>query len=61
MFAHLYPQRLKNDNQEDFIKLKCEKYYDNGQFAWCLKWDEKGNLINKSQSCYRKDGTLIQM
>ena len=60
MFLHLYPQRLKNENDEDFIKLKCEKYFDNGQFAWSLIWNEDGELLNKSQPSYRKDGTIIQ-
>jgi hypothetical protein len=60
MFLHLYPQRLKNENDEYFIKLKCEKYFDNGQFAWSLIWNEDGELLNKSQLSYRKDGTIIQ-
>lgn len=43
-----------------FLKLECEKHFDNGQFAWSLKFDLEGNLINKNEHSYRKDGTLIQ-
>ena len=43
-----------------FLKLACEQHFDNGQFAWSLKFDLEGNLINKNEHSYRKDGTLIQ-
>ena len=43
-----------------FLKLECEKHFDNGQFAWSLKFDLEGNLINKNEHSYRKDGTLIR-
>jgi hypothetical protein len=51
---------LRNVNNVAFLKLECEKYFDNGQFAWSLLWDEKGNLINKKDLQYRKDGTIIK-
>jgi hypothetical protein len=43
-----------------FLKLECEKHFDNGQFAWSLIWDEKGEVMNKNEKSYRKDGTIIQ-
>lgn len=43
-----------------FIRLETTKHFDNGQFAWSLKWDEKGNLLNKGDKAYRKDGTVIE-
>jgi hypothetical protein len=43
-----------------FLKIECTKYFDNGQLAWSLIWDEKGELINKNDLQYRKDGTIIQ-
>ena len=42
-----------------YIKLECTKYFDNGQLAWSLKWDENGNLLNKKDKTYRKDGAVI--
>lgn len=44
---------------ESFLKMECEKYFDNGQFAWRLIWDEKGDVINKKEKSFRKDGTII--
>lgn len=59
LFYNLYPNRLTNDLGECYIKLKYEKFFDNGQFAWSLIWDENGKLINKKDNQFRKDGTII--
>lgn len=55
--------RTKDINGNDcqpYLKLEYSKWFDNGQFAWSLKWDDKGNLLNKEEPTYRKDGTIIQ-
>lgn len=39
---------------------KQAKYYDNGQLAWELNYDEKdGSIIKDNKPSYRKDGTVI--
>lgn len=48
------------NSAKPYIKLKCEKYFDNGQFGWSLEWNELGELINKNNPSYRKDGAIIQ-
>lgn len=62
MFIDAYKNntQLRDLNGKPYLKLKCEKHYDNGQFAWKLEWNESGDLINKNDSQFRKDGTLIQ-
>lgn len=42
-----------------FLILERTKFYDNGQLAWSLKWDEKGNILNSEEKEYKKDGTVI--
>lgn len=59
LFYNKFPNRLTNDLGESYIKLKYEKFFDNGQFAWSLTWDEKGNFLNKKSNQYRKCGSLI--
>lgn len=48
------------NSSKPYIKIKCEKHFDNGQFGWKLEWNESGELLNKNDKSYRKDGTLIQ-
>lgn len=61
-YIHFY---MKNTQLRDwnslkpYIILKREKYFDNGQFAWKLEYNESGELTNKNDHQYRKDGTLI--
>jgi len=43
-----------------FLILEREKYYDNGQIAWSLEWNDKGESIKNNKLKYRKDGTIIQ-
>ena len=50
---------FRNVNNTAFIRLECTKFFDNGQLAWSLIWDEEGNLLNKLDPIYRKDGTII--
>lgn len=47
---------IEDDNY--YIILKREKFFDNGQFGWGLEYDLKGNSIGDKKQ-YRKDGTLI--
>lgn len=57
--AYKNNSELRLNNGVPYIKLECIKHFDNGQFAWSLKWDENGILLNKKEPTYRKDGTLI--
>lgn len=64
-YEYLYDNNLQRRSQIDgkpvqpYIKLMCEKYYDNGQLAWRLVWDEEGNPTKDCSKHYRKDGTII--
>lgn len=60
-FEHLYQHKLIDSEGRPFIKLKCEKFFDNGQFAWKLEWNEKGELLNRHDKQFRKDGTIVQI
>ena len=43
-----------------YIRInKQAKYYDNGQLAWVLNYDEMGNVLKENNISYRKDGTII--
>lgn len=42
-----------------YLKIECTKWFDNGQKAWSLKFNEKGEQINKDEPQYCKDGTVI--
>lgn len=59
MFVDYYDNLIITVNCEYLLKRKIEKYFDNGQLSWRLIYDEKGFLINKYESSFRKDGTII--
>ncbi|MCY7291332.1 MAG: hypothetical protein LH615_04035 [Ferruginibacter sp.] len=61
IFYDLYKKYYTNKEGERFIKLKCQKFYNNNQFAWSLIWDEWGVLLNNDESQFRFDGTIIQL
>lgn len=64
MFIDMYSnstqvRRMMNGNPvPPYVILLKEKYFDNGQFAWRLEYDEMGDGIKKHPN-YRKDGTII--
>ncbi len=56
----LYSNRLFSDDHKEWIRVgKQAKYYDNGQLAWELNYDDKGNVIKDDERSYRKDGSVI--
>jgi len=61
MFVNNYMSntQLRDWDGTPYLILKCEKYFDNSQFGWKLEWNESGELINKEDKAFRKDGTLI--
>lgn len=57
---HLYYNTLVDDSGKEWMRVgRQAKYYDNGQLAWELNYDEKGNVIKDDSRSYRKDGTVI--
>ena len=52
--------RIREDGVQWIRTGRHAKYFDNGQLAWELNYDENGNqLKDKPFKSYRKDGTLI--
>jgi len=61
LFATTYEKRLTSPNGYDFIRIgRHVKYFDNGQLAWELNYNEKGEVIKENKPQYQKDGTIIQ-
>ena len=59
--ASLYARRLKSPDGYYWIRVgKQAKYFNNGQLAWVLNYDNNGNVIKENNPSYRKDGTIIQ-
>lgn len=59
---HKYEARIVEDKTEgfEFIRIgRCAKYFDNGQLAWELNYDNMGNVVKGNKPNYRKDGTPI--
>lgn len=54
-----YTETIVSDGQSFFRIGTNAKYFDNGQLAWALNYDSKGNLIKDGKPCYRKDGSVI--
>lgn len=60
LFATTYEKRLTSPKGYDFIRIgKQSKYFDNGQLAWVLNYNEKGEVIKENTPQWRKDGTGI--
>jgi len=62
LWKHLYDYRLgfKGYEGRPVVRLGTwTKFYDNGQLAWTLVYDEYGYSTNANYPQYRKDGTLI--
>lgn len=56
----MFPNRRIHPDGYYWIRVgKCAKYYDNGQLAWEMNYDEFGNGIVEKVNQYRKDGTVI--
>ncbi len=62
MFIGIYKNysNFRTVDGVSFLKAECSKYYDNGQFAWIIKYDEKGTVINTNDFIYRKDGSVVR-
>lgn len=58
--AGLYPNRRSKDGVAWIRTGLNAKYFDNGQVAWSLHYDNMGNLIKTDDKQYRKDGTVIE-
>lgn len=56
-----FDRRIMHPDGYCFIRIgRNVKYFDNGQLAWQLDYNDKGEVIkNKDQREYRKDGTII--
>ena len=55
-----YDLRVNQQTGEEWIRVgRCAKYFDNGQLAWVLNYDNFGNCIKEKNASYRKDGTII--
>ncbi len=58
--AHLYEHRRVHPDGHEWIRTgRNAKYFDNGQLAWELNYDEMGKVIKNDKKNYRKDGTVI--
>ena len=56
-----FPNRILSPKGYSFIRTgRVAKYFDNGQLAWELNYDKKGELIKDDSRQYRKDGTVIE-
>jgi hypothetical protein len=59
--SHLYQNKRINDAGVEWVRVgEHAKYYDNGQLAWMLRYNEFGDVIKDNAPSYRKDGTIIQ-
>jgi hypothetical protein len=60
MFIDLFPNAIINEGGY-WVRIKEQfKYYDNGQLAWRLKYNDKGEVVKTNEHSYRKDGTIIE-
>lgn len=58
--SHLYENRRLHPDGFEWIRTGTQaKYFDNGQIAWELKYDDMGKLIKNNSETFRKDGTTI--
>lgn len=58
---HLYPNHRKHADGYLFIRIGlCAKYFNNGQLAWALNYDDMGNVIKDNQKGFRKNGDVIK-
>ena len=57
---HLFNNATRHPDGFEWIRIgKQAKYYDNGQLAWILNYDNNGVVIKEKNRSYRKDGTII--
>lgn len=58
---HLYPNYRIHSGGYLFIRTGlCAKYYNNGQLAWSMNYDDMGNVIKDNQKSFRKNGDVIK-
>lgn len=58
--AGLYQNRRKHPNGFDWIRIgRTAKYFDNGQLAWELNYNNNGEVIKDGKPSFTKDGTII--
>ena len=61
IFTPNYDRAMVNKDGEWWIRIgENAKYYDNGQLAWVLDYNMKGEVIKTEKNSYRKDGTIIE-
>lgn len=62
MWRHLYNYRTGFTGYENIPVCrigKWTKYFDNGQLAWTIEYDDYGNEKGNKYPSFRKDGSLI--
>jgi len=60
LFVQTYERRIVKQDGSEFIRIGLHaKYFDNGQLAWKLEYNDLGNLIKNNNPQYRKDGSTI--
>lgn len=60
LFDHQYDCRIAPDGTPWHRVGLMQKWYDNGQLAWTLEFDEFGRETGKNWPQFRKDGAVIQ-
>ena len=59
LWIGLYNYRTEGMNGKIWYRTGLQqKFFDNGQLAWTLEYDEFGKFVNKKYPSYRKDGSL---
>lgn len=53
-------RRISTDGTQWIRTGVNAKYFDNGQLAWRLQYDNVGDLIQTDDKQYRKDGTVVE-
>lgn len=58
---HLYDAAIIRPDGSRFIRTgTTSKFYDNGQLAWQLTYDNNGVVVRDNKPRYRKDGSVIE-
>lgn len=60
MFMDLYTNTLTTQKGEILVRIgSTRKFFDNGQLAWELNYNEDGSVTKDDLPTYRKDGSII--
>lgn len=58
--AHLHDNRRNHPEGYSWVRIgRQAKYFDNGQLAWELNYNERGDILKRDKPTYRKDGTIV--